>query len=543
MASADEILVTLPQGILRGKKETSCYDDIYYGFHGIPYAKPPLGDLRFKAPQPAEGWAGIRDATKRRAAAPRVDFATGEYDKELSDEDCLFINVYTKEVPDPEKKYPVLVWIHGGGFTNGSGNKDEYSPDYFMVHDIVFVAMNYRLGALGFLSLQTTECPGNNGLKDIRLALRWVQENISYFGGNPENVTIFGESAGAAAVHYSLLSPSCKGLFKRAIAQSGSAYNTWSYARHPRESAYLLGKRLGCNATNDEELLNFLRNAPVDDIITKSERIILEIEEEHIGENILNFSFVPTNEPESEEAFITRPPLLGGYQLDVPLISGVTDKEMLMIMYSPKQVPEWKEDKDFQKLIPKCLNVEKDTELSLKIAKKIKEFYFKDGINVDDLTDAMSDSYIVHGVHQEKIQRITNPNIKSPTYLYVFSYEGKSSPMKTLMSMALGIPNEKKGVPHAEDLGYLFIAEFLGSSSLEKESAEYEVMRRMVDIWVNFAATGMPMSEKSEIDWKPTKVSEDVYLDIGQELQLKNGFFKERMQYWDDVFKLAGFKI
>lgn len=235
--------------------------------------------------------------------------------------------------------------------------------------------------------MKTLECPGNYGLKDIRLSLQWVQNNISYFGGDPDNVTIFGESAGGSAVHYHMLSPSCKGLFKRAIGQSGAAYNPWGYSRRPRECAYLLGKRLGCDAANDEELLDFLKKAPMEDIITKSAGLVLEIEGQRIGENILNFAFSPTSEPESEEAFITNNPLSEKFQLDVPYITGVTEKEMLMLFFNAKQVPSWDKDEEFQELVPRSLNLEKDSELSLKIAKKIREFYFKDGMNIDSLID------------------------------------------------------------------------------------------------------------------------------------------------------------
>lgn len=149
----------------------------------------------------------------------------------------------------------------------------------------------------------------------------------------------------------------------------------------------MLGKRLGCNAKNDEELLEFLRKAPVKDIIMKSNGIMHEIEGKRIGEKIINFSFVPTSEPEHDNAFITHPPSSGGNQLDIPYITGVTSKEMIMEIYGPDDIPHWTEDREFQGLIPRNLKVEKDSELSLEIARKIRNFYFKDGITVDSLID------------------------------------------------------------------------------------------------------------------------------------------------------------
>lgn len=129
-------------------------------------------------------------------------------------EDCLYLNVYTRYLSGNNKKpLPVMVWIHGGGFRQGSGSTDLYGPEYLLTEEVVVVTFNYRLGILGFFSLEDTSLKvfGNVGLKDMVLALKWVQQNISNFGGNPHNVTIFGESAGAAAVHYLVLSPLAKG--------------------------------------------------------------------------------------------------------------------------------------------------------------------------------------------------------------------------------------------------------------------------------------------------------------------------------------------
>lgn len=140
-------------------------------------------------------------------------------------EDCLYLNIHTPQISTPNLKLPVMAYIHGGGFTYGSGNVESVGPDFLVPRGVILVTINYRLGALGFLSLQTPECPGNNGLKDQNLALRWIQKNISAFGGNPDNVTLFGESAGSVSVHYHLLSKLSRGLFHRAITQSGTATN------------------------------------------------------------------------------------------------------------------------------------------------------------------------------------------------------------------------------------------------------------------------------------------------------------------------------
>ncbi|NXC45228.1 ACES Acetylcholinesterase, partial [Penelope pileata] len=181
-------------------------------FLGIPYAQPPLGPLRFQAPRPAQPWPGVRDAGSQPFACFQpVDttfpgFGGSEMwnpNREMS-EDCLYLNVWAPH-PPPRRGAAVLVWIYGGGFSSGAGSP--YDGRYLAgAEGVLVVSMNYRVGALGFLALPGhPEAPGNAGLLDQRLALRWVQENIAAFGGDPAAVTLFGESAGAASVGLHLL--------------------------------------------------------------------------------------------------------------------------------------------------------------------------------------------------------------------------------------------------------------------------------------------------------------------------------------------------
>lgn len=174
-------------------------------------------------------------------------------------EDCLTLNVYTPS-PLAHPRRPVMVWIHGGGFVAGSGKTDLYGPDYLISEDVVVVTINYRLGVFGFLALEDPSLgvPGNAGLKDQVMALKWVQKNIRYFGGDPNNVTIFGESAGAASCHFLMLSPMARGLFHRCIAQSGSALNLWAFGQYQAKE---LAEKMGFKNNNEAEILSFLRQA------------------------------------------------------------------------------------------------------------------------------------------------------------------------------------------------------------------------------------------------------------------------------------------
>ena len=215
---------------LQGKVEGREKDGVLL-FAGIPYASPPVGDRRFRPPEPHPGWDGVRPATQFGKAAPqkpRAGSALPGMDLDW-DEDCLFLNVVTPGADDARR--PVMVWIHGGAFVTGSGRTPWYNGVSFARrHDVVVVTLNYRLGALGFLHLGELDpawgSSGVNGILDQVAALEWVRDNIASFGGDPGDVTIFGESAGGMSVATLLGVPAARGLFHKAIPQSGAAHHT-----------------------------------------------------------------------------------------------------------------------------------------------------------------------------------------------------------------------------------------------------------------------------------------------------------------------------
>ncbi|WP_406438483.1 carboxylesterase family protein [Streptomyces sp. NBC_01613] len=199
-------------GALRGSAE-----DGYRTFEGIPYAAAPVGALRWALPRPASPWTGVRDATRPGSACPQQP---GEVPGGSTDEDCLHLNVTAPADARPRQPKPVIVWLHGGGFTTGAGSS--YDAHRMAVRgDVVVVTVNYRLGALGFLGHGGLPGSGTFGLADQQAALRWVRANIGAFGGDARNVTLAGESAGGFSVCAQLASPSAAGLFDRAIIQSG----------------------------------------------------------------------------------------------------------------------------------------------------------------------------------------------------------------------------------------------------------------------------------------------------------------------------------
>lgn len=213
------LIVSTKQGLLRGVAA-----DSVYAWKGIPYAKAPIGDLRFRAPEPPLSWQGVRDASKTGFIALQVRRASNEALK--GNEDCLSLNIWSPAADG--RKRPVMFWIHGGGFLIGSGSVPMYDGANLSKNgDVVVVNINYRLGALGFLYLndikgKQTGFDANLGIRDQIAALRWVKDNIAAFGGDPDAVTIFGESAGAISVLILMATPSSYGLYKRAIVESAS---------------------------------------------------------------------------------------------------------------------------------------------------------------------------------------------------------------------------------------------------------------------------------------------------------------------------------
>ena len=251
----------------------------HHAFLGIPFGAPPTGDCRFAAPEPPAAWEGVRPTTVFAASPAQGDHPVqGFAASGPRDEDCLFLNVYT---PRPDAAHrPVLFWIHGGGFTHGSGSELLYDGGPLAERgDVVVVTIHYRLGALGFLHLGDL-MPGsavtaNAGLLDAAAALRWVRDNIAAFGGDPGNVTIFGESAGASAVGCLLALPAAAGLFHRAILESGTAVRVGEREAATRLAEELL-EELGLGRTNPSGILE----VPADKIVGAQARVAARAQRE-----------------------------------------------------------------------------------------------------------------------------------------------------------------------------------------------------------------------------------------------------------------------
>ena len=227
-AYADSLTVKTEQGKAQGK---TINDGKVKAFLGLPYAAPPVGELRWKTPAPPAKWKGTRDATKfgARCAQGRV-FDDMVFQDSGPSEDCLFLNVYAPADAPTKAKLPVMFWIHGGGYAGGASSEPRHNGDFLPLKGVVLVTINYRLGVFGFLATsdlakETGGTAGNYALLDMVAALQWVKGNIGKFGGDAGNVTIFGESAGSFAVSTLMASPMAQGLFEKAIGESGGAFS------------------------------------------------------------------------------------------------------------------------------------------------------------------------------------------------------------------------------------------------------------------------------------------------------------------------------
>ncbi|XP_044253508.1 acetylcholinesterase-like [Tribolium madens] len=453
-----------------------------------------------------------------------------------------------------------MVWIHGGAFLMGSNTRDIFGPDYLMCEDIVLVSINYRLGILGFLCLEdpSLEVPGNAGMKDMVLALKWVQRNIKHFNGDPKNVTIFGESAGSASVNYLCLSPLCKGLFHKAIAQSGSPLNYWACGSR---NAKVVAQMLKFKNSDEEKLLKYLRQLSAKKIV-KAQYELKNYEVMNPNQVTL---FAPVVEkPSNEPAFLLEQPieiLKKGTFNNVPLIMGYTTGEGILYQLAIKIFNDQREV-DLEKEIPYDLKCEKGSKKSKELALKIQKFYFgeehisRKGYKMVTLK---SDNNFLHGIHRQiSYMKLSN---KAPIFLYRMSVETSINLVKSLCTTKCVVcsfvclffsykcyssghlirrffPKEKiEGVCHGDDVSYLFNS--FASPRLKKGSIEEISMQRFVKMWTNFAKTGHPTPVKTDlvnILWEPITHDSDFYLDIGRELKMGKNPDCDRMQFWDSFY-------
>ncbi|XP_053603166.1 juvenile hormone esterase isoform X2 [Plodia interpunctella] len=520
-------VVTVKQGKVRGSTLSLVDGSSCYSFKGVPYAQPPIGLLRFKAPESPQKWQGIYEATKHGPSCPQIPSPMSSIGEE--DENCLFLNIYTKTL-EPTSKLPVMVYIHGGAYMSGCGDSEMYGPDFLLQHDVILVTINYRLEVFGFLCLNTREVPGNAGLKDQVAALEWVNKNINQFGGDPDNVTIIGESAGASAVTYHMLSPMSKGLFHKVIAQSGTCIDDWSIQRDSVARAIRCSKLLGKETEDVNEILNYFRSLPSKDIVGLTLKSRIE-DEKYRG---LSIFFAPVVEQKFEglQSFLTEEPLdilLSGKYNKVPLLIGYNSAEgLFMLMLQLKKAALY--NKHVKYLVPREIALKLNEDKMIEFGEKIKKFYVGEkGFGEEtarEIIDFQTDMHFIYNTHRfVNFYRASN----QPIFTYRFNYETDLNAIKNL------IDTPCKGASHADDLFYLFCNNVNKKAYQERDNLK-QIVFKFTKMWTNFAKVSNPTPDQSlGVTWHPTSTGKE-YMRLEEPLSFGACPELGRVTFWNQLY-------
>ncbi|KAF0882900.1 ACES Acetylcholinesterase, partial [Crocuta crocuta] len=531
-AEDPELLVMVRGGQLRGIRLMAPGGPVS-AFLGIPFAEPPVGPRRFLPPEPKRPWPGVLDATAFQSVCYQyVDTLYPGFEgtemwnpnRELS-EDCLYLNVWTP-YPRPVSPTPVLVWIYGGGFYSGASSLDVYDGRFLaQAEGTVLVSMNYRVGAFGFLALPgSREAPGNVGLLDQRLALQWVQDNVATFGGDPMSVTLFGESAGAASVGMHLLSPPSRGLFHRAVLQSGAPNGPWATVGvgEARRRATLLARLVGCPpggaGGNDTELVACLRTRPAQDLVDHEWHVLPQ-------ESVFRFSFVPVVDgdflSDTPEALINA----GDFHGLQVLVGVVKDEGSYFLVYG---APGF--SKDNESLISRAqflAGVRVGVPQASDLAAEAVVLHYTDWLNPEDparLREAMSDVVGDHNVVCP-VAQLAGRLAAQGARVYAYIFEHRASTLSWPLWM---------GVPHGYEIEFIFGLPL--EPSLNYTAEERTFAQRLMRYWANFARTGDPNDPRDPKvpQWPPYTAGAQQYVSLNlRPLEVRRGLRAQACAFWN----------
>ncbi|XP_052859909.1 juvenile hormone esterase-like [Anopheles cruzii] len=503
--------VCIADGCATGSWMRSLRADRFEAFLGVPFAKPPIGVLRFADPVPNDPWRGDElDATGRipRPACMQHNLFLPERGVEGS-EDCLYLNLYRPvRTNDSSEPLDTIVYIHGGGYLAGYISPLAVGPEKLMDQQIILVVIPYRLGAFGFLSTGDGAASGNYGLKDQRLALRWVHRNIRDFGGDPGRVTIMGHSSGAASVQLQLMHLGNEGLFQRAISLSGNALAPWSTPlEDPRQLALAQALLVGIgepNRLSSTELVEALRSVDAELFVSKSTAFTS-------GPQYPAIVYGPVVEENSTtDAFLTARPQdlwAEGAYLPVPWLTGIVPNDGFVF-----SAPLLKESADCAAEDPgqqflRLLSLLKAPQTAKSLWLLSERFIAnKSSIeggcvaknNIDSLTKIFNEALFIYPlvrsiqqqVHRKPPASDVNAPAPTPALLYRFNYKGNLSYSSVLVPQS----HQDFGVVHCDELNYIFRAPAL-FPDFRRDSPEEKVSGKFVKFLVQFAHAGTVESE------------------------------------------------
>ena len=494
--------VTVTGGAVRGIVN----QDGLKEYHGIPYAAPPIGERRWAPPEAIESWTGVRDATSPGPGCVQQGAQGGFYDSATAvaamDEDCLTLNVWTR-ADQPGETLPVMVWIHGGGLTVGSG--DAYPGELLTSKGVVLVTINYRLGPFGFLALpqlgeeNESDVSGNQGIRDQIAALEWVRDNIAQFGGDPGNVTIFGESAGSMSVSLLQASPLARGLFHRAIGQSGGMFGVMAQrdiATPYTDAAESVGAKFAAALAGDggDTALAALRALPADHILAT----FLSDPAFSSALAIVDGEVIPRDVADIFEA---------GEQADVPVLVGSNaDEGTALFSYLAPAFGEGAAG--FEAFVVATLGEANE---------EIHEHY-PAGDDAEATTSWMamySDAYFAYPMRTWARAMQTVP---SDAWHYWFTW---APPIAE---------RERYGAFHAAEIGYVFgNVDLFDAVPTDDDRALSDLMS---SIWTEFARTGNPNGEGLP-EWPAYTRENETYLEFGAETGAGSGLRLAKMEIFE----------
>nr|AHJ25667.1 acetylcholinesterase type-2 [Sogatella furcifera] len=508
---SDPPIVQTQSGAVRGMSKTVLGREVHV-FTGIPFAKPPVGPLRFRKPVPVDPWHGVLDATTlpNSCYQERYEYFPGFEGEEMWNpntnlsEDCLYLNIWVphrlrirhranSEENKSRTPVPVLIWIYGGGYMSGTATLDVYDADMVAAtSDVIVASMQYRVGAFGFLYLAqdlprgSEEAPGNMGLWDQALAIRWLKENIAAFGGDPELMTLFGESAGGGSVSIHLVSPITRGLVRRGIMQSGTMNAPWSFmtAERATEIAKTLIDDCGCNST-------LLSDAPsrVMSCMRSVEAKIISVQQWNSYSGILGLPSAPT----IDGIFLPKHPLdllkEGDFQDTEILIGSNQDEGTYFILYDfidffQKDGPSFLQRDKFLDIVNTIFKNMTDLEREAIIFQYTDWEHVMDGyLNQKMIGDVVGDYFFICPTnHFAQAFAEHGKNV----YYYFFTQRTSTS-----------LWGEWMGVMHGDEIEYVFGHPL--NMSLQFNARERDLSLRIMQAYSRFALTGKPVPD--DVNW------------------------------------------
>jgi len=540
-ASQQETVLHLPSGDIQGRVQQSRAGQDFAAFEGVPYAEQPV---RWMPPQPKTSWEGTLNCTAPGPMCLQTDYFSFTT---MGSEDCLSLNIYTtgtsKDVQS--ESLPVIVFLHGGGLCLGAG--EYYEADFLVDHGVILITMNYRLDILGFFSLDSPRISGNQGLRDVQLALRWVHENIQYFGGDPDRVVISGQSGGSWATSMLYTSPLSESLFSGAIFESGVSLGHLGYTYSSREEALLksqlIATELGCYSEEDEwnteEVEECMRGKSADEILLVGTQTQISYAS---NGNIDSFSEHGSLLPLPMEDI-----LMGGLFQQVPLMLGTCSQEGVMFAMAeiadPAILDTYDEDAVWDtlallRMFPQKTAYNHTDTCDVQYADKAKHFYFGDTLDRDDLVAYLkfgSDSSFLYGMRKYMDYMSSS---KVPIYNYRMSFQDNTSFSFTEGTVGLGL-----GTAHGDELPYIFKIDPAYYAVPYDDWSEDNLRHshRMCQLWANFAAFGNPTpDEESDIlgnvKWEKYENENPRFMDLGLELiMMADSDLAERMTFWEQT--------